>query len=117
MHIEALNRLQAAEYVKWHYFGDASNANLNDAEQVSEFTEIFADNGLDYFAVLVEDELVGVLSFEFPNGQITMSVKLAPQAIGMLKTDELVQLGSAFGQAHYHDDDAVQIASVSPAED
>lgn len=117
MHIEALNRLQAAEYVKWHYFGDESTANLNDDEQRSEFTEIFADNGLDYFAVLAQDELVGVLSFEFPNGQITMNAKLAPQAIGMLKTSELVQLGTEFGQAHYHDDDDVQIASVSPAED
>ncbi|WP_407892125.1 hypothetical protein [Lacticaseibacillus sp. N501-2] len=117
MHIERLNRLQAAEYVKWHYFGDASAANLNDAQQVAEFDEIFADNGLDYFAVLAADELVGVLSFEFPHGQIMMHVKLAPQAIGMLKTSELAQLGTEFGQAHYHDDDAVQIASVSPSDD
>lgn len=117
MNIEALNRLQAAEYVNWHYFGDASQYTLADQQQVSEFGEIFADNGLDYFAVLAQDELIAVLSFEFPNGQIRMHAKLAPQAIGILKVSELVQLGTEFGQAHYHDEDEVEIGSVSPAED
>ncbi len=82
MDIHRMNRIEAGTYVAWQYFGEAAALTLSPAAQGSEFREIFADNGADYFAVTADETLAAIIACEFPGGELQMRLLPAPLYFG-----------------------------------
>lgn len=97
-----MTREQADEYLRWHYDAPYEFYNTPPQSYDENMSEIFDDNGDDFFSVLNdEDQLFGMFEFSFPDSVMGIGLGIRPQDTGKGYGREFVQQGIAFGRAKY----------------
>lgn len=105
-----MTREHANESFYWHYDTPYEFYNTPLQHYNENMSEIFDDNGTDFFAALDdEDQLFGTFDFSFPDGMMEIGLGIRPQDTGKGYGREFVRRCIAFGQAHYGYEGAVRL--------
>lgn len=102
MKIEPMNLNHAQEYTQWKYASPYEFYNIPPSGIEETMDEILGDNGMDYYSVLDEDDvLFGMYSYSYQDKIMEIGLGIRPERCGQGSGKCFLRQCISFGREKY----------------